>query len=320
MGFQDRDYYRDATRGSGWLSGAAPACKALIFVNIAVFIAEVVFDDAHLSRYFAASSTDIFRRGHVWQLLTAPFLHDDGNPFHIIWNMLFLWMAGREVESLYGSREFTVMYLAAGVVSTLCWALIDAFALGGLAREGRIEMLGASGAVMAVVVIYTLYNPRREVLLFFVFPVEMWLLLVIYLGCDFFFLMQQLNGVPSRMGVAFAGHLGGAAFGYLYKTAAVRLSSFLEFRINRRRTVPRLRVVKPDLYDRDLDTAPSPKLSGTPSSRPSAGVSDEQFEARLDEVLAKVGREGRGGLTEEEKGILQEASRRARDRRGDRVR
>jgi membrane associated rhomboid family serine protease len=324
MGIYDREYYRDETRGSGWLSGAMPACKALVLINVGVYLAQVVFPEAGLTEQFAAHSHQILREFHLWQLITATFLHDPSNPFHILWNMLFLWFAGREVESIYGSREFVAFYLIAGAVSTLCWAVLDLAGAGGAGPLGA-QMLGASGAVMAVVVVYTLYNPRREILLFFVLPVEMWLLLIIYLACQFFFLMQQLHGAAAA-GTAFAAHLGGAAFGYLYKTSGVRITQLLNVRP--RRKGPTLRIVPQDLYSRDDDpiTPTPPARSVTPSapSRPSPTValaSDEQFEARVDEVLAKIARQGsRDGLTDEEKSLLQEASRRARDRRSDRVR
>jgi membrane associated rhomboid family serine protease len=318
MGIYDREYYRDETRGSGWLSGVAPACKGLILINVGVYIAQVVFQDAHLEEVFAANASKVWT--HPWQLLTATFLHAGENPFHIIWNMLFLWMAGREVESMYGSREFVALYLGAAIFSTLCWALLATFGLGQ--HDGR--MLGASGAVMAVVVLYTLYNPRREVLFFFVLPIEMWLLLTIYLGCQFLFLLQELHGAPA-VGTAFASHLGGAAYGYLYKVADLRITRLLS--LGARRRTPRLRVVKPDLYDRDVDVplatpGATKSMATSPASRPAPNVvhAEEQLEARLDEVLAKIAREGRGGLTDEENRVLQEASRRARDRRSDRVR
>jgi len=119
MGIYDREYYRDKTRGSGWLSGVAPACKAIILINIVVFIAQKflgpAFDDA-----FAANSDDIFHKFRVWELLTATFLH--ANPWHILMNMLFLWMVGREMESFYGTRDFVALYISAAIVSTLAWA------------------------------------------------------------------------------------------------------------------------------------------------------------------------------------------------------
>ncbi len=78
---------------------------------------------------------------------------------------------------MYGTRDFVAFYVSAAIISTLCWAISDRYGV----MPGYGGMIGASGAVMAVVVVYTLYYPRREVLLF-IFPVEMWLLLVIYLA------------------------------------------------------------------------------------------------------------------------------------------
>ncbi|MEO6809114.1 MAG: rhomboid family intramembrane serine protease [Isosphaeraceae bacterium] len=321
MGIYDREYYRDETRGSGWLSGATPACKALVLINVGVYLAQVVFSDTGLTKLFAAHSDQILREFHVWQLITATFLHDPASPFHILWNMLILWFVGREVESIYGSREFVGFYLVAGAVSTLCWAVLDLAGTG----PNDVPMLGASGAVMAVVVVYTLYNPRRELLLFFVLPVEMWLLLIVYLGCQFFFLMQQFHGAAAA-GTAFAAHLGGAAFGYVYKTSGIRITHLVNFKP--RRKGPKLRIVPQDIYDRDVDLpSPAPVAKSVTPSAPSRSSpivalgTEEQFEARVDEVLAKIARQGsRDGLTDEEKSLLQEASRRARDRRSDRVR
>ena len=105
MGIYDREYYRDETRGSGWLSGVAPACKAIILINVAVFLAEAVFPEARINQTFAAYSDQVFR-GHVYQLLTAAFLHHD--PFHILWNMLFLWIFGWVGIAILSSLVFPV--------------------------------------------------------------------------------------------------------------------------------------------------------------------------------------------------------------------
>jgi membrane associated rhomboid family serine protease len=311
MGIYDREYYRDESRGSGLFSGVAPACKALILINVGVFLADWFFDQ-RLREALAADSDQIFGQFRIWQLLTAPFLHAD--PMHIFWNMLFLWMVGREIESMYGHREFLAMYLTAAVLSTLIWATIDRFGPG----QGRGIMLGSSGAVMAVVTLYTLYYPRREVLLFLVLPVEMWLLLVLYLGSDLLFLLNELKGHNASAGIAFAAHLGGAAYGFLYKRYDLRWSRLVTAGVRR----PRLRIVPPP-EPRDAvsprPTGPS-RSAGAGTARPAVApfFPEEQLDARLDEVLAKIAREGRGGLTDEENRILQEASRRARDRRSDR--
>ncbi len=309
MGIYDREYYRDKTRGSGWLSGLAPACKAIIAINVAVFVAQKVLGPS-IDEAFQASSDAIFGKFQVWRLLTATFLHGP-NPWHILMNMLFLWMVGREMESFYGTRDFVAFYVAAAIFSTLCWAISDRY--GWLPGGGY--MIGASGAVMAVVVLYTLYYPRREVLLF-IFPVEMWLLLVIYLVSD---LLQFLT--PNNDPVAYASHLGGAAFGYLFKTADLRLSR-LEKMVFRRS--PRLRIVSAETREAS-PVRPSKGPTWTPStvaatkSSPTILIPEEQFDEKFDEILVKIAREGRGSLSEEENHILDEASRRARNRRGERI-
>ncbi len=231
---------------------------------------------------------------------------------HIFWNMLFRWMVGREMESLYGSRDFVAFYLTAAAVSTLGWATMEAC----FSHPNQNVMLGASGAVMAVVVVYALYNPHREVLLFFILPVEMWVLVTVYILYDAWQFIQPGPGAR----IAVASHLTGAAYGYLFKHFDLRWSRLNWTRVRR----PKLRLVIPEPREK-LTPRPSPGPSWTSDpatvARPSttAVLPEEQLDAKLDEVLAKIAREGRGGLTEEENRVLQEASRRARNRRSDRL-
>jgi membrane associated rhomboid family serine protease len=305
MGIYDREYYRGETRGSGWLTGLAPACRTIILINVVVFFLEPYLSP-NLVLHLEASSQGIFRNGEIWQLLTATFLH--GGVMHILWNMVFLWMVGREMESFYGTRDFVVLYLSAAAISTLGWALVDLYS------GHEAHMLGASGAIMAVIVIYALYYPHREVLLFFVLPVEMWLLVLVYLARDAY---QLLHGDYGQAAVA--SHLSGAAYGYLFKHFDLRWS-----RISWRRVrAPRLRVVMPEPREKPVTRSSGPTWSPNPgtASKPSttAVLPEELLDAKLDEVLAKIAREGRAGLTEEENRVLQEASRRARNRRSDRI-
>jgi membrane associated rhomboid family serine protease len=277
---------------------------------VVVFVLQMMSDPENFDRWLAASGKGIFEQGRVWQLLTATFLHSQQYPLHLVFNMLFLWMVGREMESMYGSRDFVAMYLGAAIFSTFCWAAADYAQHGGRG----VPMIGASGAVLAVVVLYTLYYPRREVLLFFVLPVEMWLLLVVYLFIQAWRFLQ--GGDTSE---AVASHLSGAAFGYLYKTFDLRWSRLSWKRARR----PRLRVVSPEPREKSVSRPSGPTWSpeSATASKPSttAVLPEEQLDERLDEVLAKIAREGRSGLTEDENRILQEASQRARNRRSDRI-
>jgi membrane associated rhomboid family serine protease len=316
MGFYDREYYREETRGSGWLTGVAPACKTIILINVVVFVFQQVSDPLSQSElireYLEASSDGIFHHGRIWQLLTATFLHAHFG--HILWNMLFLWMVGREMESFYGTRDFVAMYIGAAIISTLGWAFVDEFRPDALGVSST--MLGSSGAVMAVVVLYALYYPHREVLLFFILPVEMWILVVVYLGYQVWQFLQPGAHVTE----AVASHLTGAVYGYLFKHFDLRWSR-LPWKQMRR---PRLRIITPDPREKPVPRSTGSSWSSNPATSPKPSsatvvVPEEQLDARLDEVLAKIAREGREGLTEEEKGVLQEASRRARNRRSDRL-
>src|SRR5262249_1918945 len=169
MGIYDREYYRGESRGVGWFAGPSPVCRALLVANVVIFVLEQfrLVDGAFLFQWFAATSEGVFRHGYVWQLLTATFLHAD--LWHLVGNMLVLWFAGRELESMYGSRDFLALYLSAAVISTLVWAIADALS------PTHAPMVGASGAVFAVVTLFALYYPRREILFMFVLPVEVWL-------------------------------------------------------------------------------------------------------------------------------------------------
>jgi len=303
MGIYDREYYRGEGSGPGWFGGVASACKTIIAINFVVFLAVLAFhiDKFWILDWLAASPEAIFRQGRVWQLLTATFLHD--GLLHILGNMWFLWLVGREMEALYGTRDFTAFYLAAAVVSTLGWAAMHAL-------SPHSTMVGASGAVMGVVTLYTLYYPRREILFFFI-PMPMWVLLGIFLLLP---MLTERQGTP----VALESHLAGAAFAVAFKHFDLRWSRLTSGRLRR----PRLKIFTPVVLEQPRTRTPGQTRGGgeaVGAKVPSVSVlPEDQLDARLDEVLAKIAREGRTGLTDEEHRVLQEASRRARNRRSDR--
>jgi membrane associated rhomboid family serine protease len=319
MGIYDRDYIQDRPSGFGLFAGGGSVVKTLILINVAVFLfgwiggppVRAFYDD-----FLAARSESIFRHFQVWQLLTYAFLHDPSNLFHILWNMIFLWFVGRELEEIYGQRDFLAMYLTAAIIAGLCWSILD------LSQGGQARMVGASGAVAAALFIYVLYYPHREILLFFVLPVPMWLFAVIFFGQDLIGLFQNLQGSTTAP-IAFAAHLSGAGYGFLYKKYDLRwsrITSGWNWRVGRR---SRLKIFSPEPRSR----RPSRQGAKTPARSGSKGLAgssdpfpDDNLDAKLDEILAKIAREGRSGLTEEEHRILQEASERARNRRGERLR
>jgi membrane associated rhomboid family serine protease len=298
MGIYDREYYR--RDGPGFLryfSEHGRVCKWLIGINVVVFIAQTLTggDQGLVTEAFDLSARDLLN-GEVWRLLTAAFLH--GGIWHIVFNMLLLWWAGAEMEDLYGPWEFLAFYLVAAVVGNLAqvgyYAVTYGFPFDPSIPRGALSAIGASGAVMGVIVLYAFHYPFRRILVFFVLPMPVWLAVVLAVAVDVLGL-QEVGG-----GIAVACHLGGAAFGALYYWRHWRLLQLWNWLRSRRPTRPRLRVYREE-------EVPAPRAPVAVAAAPRSDV-DEHLEAKLDEVLEKVARFGQDSLTESERQILFRAS------------
>lgn len=315
MGIYDREYYRG--EGSGFLSSftdRGKVCKYLILANIVLFVLQLVTLESDpetgrrglgvISDWLALNSHEVLR-GQVWRLLTYAFLHDPYNLFHILFNMLFLWWFGTDVEDLYGPREFLAVYLVSAVLGGIGFVLTAvAFPmLGGFC-------VGASGAVMAVMVLCALHFPNRTILLFFFLPVPIWAFVLFEVGFNTYEMYQSMVSHAPMSGTAVSVHLAGAAFAYLYYKRHWRLLDlWAKVRSwQRSRSQPRLRV-----YREEPERTTVPAAASV--APPVAHEVDEHLEAKLDAVLEKVARSGRDSLTESERQILHRASEIYRRRR-----
>src|SRR5262245_3671434 len=216
MGIHDRDYFHD--RPSGQFS-VRSALAVLIGLNLAVWLFQVVTIHSRfqLEEYLGASPAGIFERFCLWQPLTANFLHAPRQIGHILVNMLFLYLFGRELEVLYGRFRFVTFYLAAGYVAILLQAAYNYYFSH---KDPETLIYGASGAVMATVVLFTTHFPRQEFYLIFLVPIPAWILCSVYLVHD---LLGALGATaPGEAQVAFLAHLGGAAFGLLWRLRELR--------------------------------------------------------------------------------------------------
>jgi membrane associated rhomboid family serine protease len=307
MGVYDRDYYR-SDRSGPWFgfSGRGQAVKWLIGVNVVIFIAQSMTlgpgaTAGPITEWFALDADQVLH-GQVWRLLTYAFLHGSFN--HIFWNMLFLYWFGRDVEDIYGSREFLAFYLASALAGGLGFLICDRLGVTGIC-------LGASGAVIACLALCALHDPRRVILLFFVLPIPIWYFLAFTIIYDAYALLMALRYAGQFDGLfgsstAVAAHVSGALFAFGYYRGGWRITRTLDqLRAwQKRATGPRLRV-----YREEPVSAPAF------SSRPPAAEGDEQMEAKVDAVLEKVARQGQDSLTESEKQILLRASEVYRRRR-----
>ena len=303
MALYDRDYYR-AGRSAPMFAAVQSAVALIIIANVLIWILQNVFPP--FSQFLGCSSSDIFQGfPQVWKLVTACFAHSTDGILHILCNMFLVFLFGRHLEEIYGKRDFLVLYLVGGAVAIFCEVVFHQVTSQPYdpVRDMRdIPILGASGSVMALVVIYGMHFPHRIVLLFGIVPMPIWLLCVLFILADLF------GAIAPSSGVANVAHLGGAAFGFCYRYFDLRWVRVRSWLPSRRTRAPRRRGSRSGRGASSREDGP--RLF---EQRPSGG--DPQSQAvskRIDELLEKIHQEGMGSLSEEEYEFLQENSRRYR--------
>lgn len=287
----------------GGFSFFPPVIKALLIANIAVFVLQwmvmgsgLTYQGIEISYWFARLFYlhPLGENFYVWQLVTYMFLH--GGLGHIFFNMLMLWMFGMEIENLWGSRKFLVFYFIAGISAGLANLFIAPL------FTGTGPTVGASGSVYGVLVAFAMMFPNRYVFLYFFVPVRAKYLIT------FFVLLELFNGVfGSSQGIAHIAHLGGAVIGALWV--------FLDMRgvIDRMLRGLDSRSVKPgrSVWAGDTTAREAKFYEMTPTHK--TPVDENEILASqktIDEILDKISVSGYSSLTESEKRILLEASKR----------
>jgi membrane associated rhomboid family serine protease len=257
----------------------------IIGVNVALwFVFAIAWNrttggfGAFIYEYLALHPHDVVGRLRVWQLFTALWLHEPGHGGHVLFNMLFLFFFGREVESALGARRYLALYLLAGIASTVAFT---AYAL--LAAE-RMAGIGASGAVYGVGAFLALREPNLPIYFFFV-RMPMW----VFVGV--FMVGRQVMDLAAGGGAvgSIVAHLAGAAWGFVHHRWIAPPAGV---RVRRRKPEARLRATAP------------PGGAGGPQP--------PDVRARVDALLEKIAREGIGALSAAEKDFLEDASRRYR--------
>jgi membrane associated rhomboid family serine protease len=208
-----------------------PAVKALLITNTVMFVAIVLVPE--LTMRLGLRPADFIGSFAIWQPVTYLFLH--GSFFHILFNMLTLWMFGVELERMWGTQYFVRYYFVAGIGAGLTQVLLGILPFPFANQFYYPITIGASGAVYGLLLAYAMYFPHRPIYLYFVFPVPARIFVTI-LGAIAF-----LSAMSGGGGVAHTAHLGGLAAGYIYlKSGRMHPISelkyrFLKWRINRMR-------------------------------------------------------------------------------------
>lgn len=184
--------------------------RLIVLLNIAVF-ALWVFppgDDLDfMARHFLVS-WDSLREGRWWTLLGSAFSHTE--LWHIFLNMFAFYGFGRVLEQGMGSLRFLRFYLIAGAFASFSHAAVSNFLL----HQPDLPALGASGAVSAVILLFSLVFPREKILIMGLIPVPAIVGAILFVGLDVWGLVAQAEG--GGLPIGHGAHLGGALVGLVY--------------------------------------------------------------------------------------------------------
>ena len=189
------------------------AVQIIIIANIAMFIATMAAGPL-LVDWLGLSPQDVLTKGRVWQLATYLFLHAD--VFHILFNMLAVWMFGVDLERRWGTRAFVNYYAVTGVGAAICTLLVSLVPFGG--DTYLATTIGASGAVYGLLMAWAIVFPHRTILFLGVFPLSARVFALIMGAISFSQALNQGGGTT----VAHVAHLGGMLAGYWYLKTPVR--------------------------------------------------------------------------------------------------
>ena len=182
--------------------------KWLLIINTAVFVVYFLGGgtiEQHMTVIFGLSAEAAIRNLMIWQVVTYMFLH--GGITHILFNMLMLWMFGMPIEQDWGTRRFLRYYFSCGIAAAVCVLVVSM-----LTHDWTTPTIGASGAILGVMVAFGVLYPEQVILLMFLFPMKAKYLVMITAAIEVLVLLKY----GTNTGVSTVGHVGGMAFGYLY--------------------------------------------------------------------------------------------------------
>jgi membrane associated rhomboid family serine protease len=276
----------------------------IILINVIVFLLMVtvlgILKLTGNDAYFSYVEENLYLPGNAWEFITHPwtlityfFVHSLQDILHILFNMLFLYWFGKLIDEYLGSRRLINMYILGGLAGGISYLLLSYLAPG----FAGTYLIGASGAVYAIVVGAATLMPNYTFFLFLLGPVKIKYIAAFYVLSNYISLMMG----GSNMGGTVA-HLGGALMGFLFITQLnrgndlgrpiTRLSEWVKGLFQGK---PKMKVTY-----RNTTTVHSKTTAPTYSGMPD----DDEIDAILD----KINRSGYESLTKEEKQKLFRAS------------
>ena len=259
----------------------------LLIINVAVFIFIQVW--LAIGRLGGASDDIIYHiftldpnftrlLYHPWGILTSIFSHFDF--IHLLFNMVFLYFAGKIYEDIFDSKRLLITYIIGGIFGGIAEIAIQSifFPL----KESAL-VVGASGSIMAIFVAVAFHSPNMKVQLFGRFSIRLYFVAL-------FFLIQDIIGIGKNDGIAHFAHLGGAIFGVL----SVQNSSLLN-RIGKGFT---------SLFKGKFGTSKKQQPKSRFKSNEDYNQERREQQIQTDKILDKISKGGYESLTKQEKDFL----------------
>ena len=306
-------------RGFGGFTFFPPVIKYLLISNIAIFLLEFFFLD--FLKVGRTSVGEVFLKNFAlfgydspffrpWQVFTYEYMH--GSFSHLFFNMFALWMFGMELENLWGSKTFFIYYTVCGIGAGLANAFLAPLFTS---LPPNVPTVGASGSIYGVLIAFGMLFPNRYIYIYFMLPLKAKYLVIIYMAVEVFAVASQ-----SQSGIAHVAHLGGAVVGFLYVYFYLNRGSRKFSRTGDSNVFDNFKNVfekkdkEANIYDipkRDITDAEFEDLN---KSKYEDDVRQKEREAqeRIDAILDKLSARGYSSLTDEEKKILFQESKRLR--------
>ncbi|MCF7740648.1 MAG: rhomboid family intramembrane serine protease [Candidatus Marinimicrobia bacterium] len=260
------------------------AVTQLIIANAIAFLV-FLLAPRFITNFLGLKPVWTWGRFFIWQPATYMFIH--GGFWHIFINMFILWMFGKEIETIWGKKEFLKYYFITGIGSGLITLIFS--------WNSPIPVVGASGAIYGLLVAFGMMFPSRRIYLWFLFPIQA-KYLVIIMGVVTFF--STFSGQQSN--VSHLTHLGGLLIGFLYmyfKGVDINIPTLNIPKINIKFKNPFRKII------RKVDKEESRSETTTEEFD-----TDLTLKEQMDEILDKINREGYENLTKQEKQTLYLAS------------
>lgn len=204
------------------------ATYLLIAINVSIFLITIFFKAITKSNIliglFGLSYTGVVKFHMWWQFISYFFVHDTNALFHILFNMIVLFLIGDQLERRIGSIEFLLYYITTGICAGLFHFLIGAityFVTKDYMGLSAVPLIGASGAIFATLLAFGVYYPNTTLLLYGVVPIKAKNALIVFTIIEF------INLLPiGHSNVSNITHIGGLLAGILYLAIRKNINAF----------------------------------------------------------------------------------------------